>query len=105
MPDGSKFSGVDGLRAALLTKSDVFVETFVEKLLVYSLGRGVEYYDAPTVRQIARNAATQNNRFSRLILGVVKSTPFQMRASSGAPVTVGTSAQAQSQATPVARAN
>ena len=105
MPDGSKFSGVDGLRAALLAKSDVFVETFVEKLLVYSLGRGVEYYDAPTVRQIARNAAPQNNRFSRLILGVVTSTPFQMRASSGTPVTVGTSAQAQSQAAPATRAN
>ena len=105
MPDGSKFDGMAGLRAALLSKSDVFVETFVEKLLVYSLGRGAEYYDAPTVRQIARNAAKENNRFSKLILGVVKSAPFQMRTLSEAPAKVGTSAQAQLQAAPVARVN
>ena len=106
MPDGSKFDGVAGLRAALLAKSDVFVETFVEKLMVYSLGRGVEYYDAPTIRQIARAAGKQNNRFSSLILGVVKSAPFQMRASSSdAPAKVGTSAQAQPQAPSTARVN
>jgi len=106
MPDGSKFDGVAGLRSALLAKSDVFVETFVEKLLVYSLGRGVEYYDAPTIRQIARTAGKEQNRFSRLILGIVKSAPFQMRAAtSDAPARVGTSAQAQPQAASSARAN
>ncbi len=105
MPDGSKFDGVAGLRTALLSKSDVFVETFIEKLLTYALGRGVEYYDAPTVRQIARNAAKTNNRFSRIILGVVTSTPFQMRSLQATPAqAAGTSAQLQPRATD-ARAN
>jgi hypothetical protein len=49
--------------------------------LTFGLGRGVEYYDAPAIRQIMRDAAGDNYRFSRLILGIVKSTPFQMRKS------------------------
>jgi hypothetical protein len=49
-----------------------------EKLLTYALGRGVDYYDMPTVRAIAAEAERNNNRFSSLILGIVKSTPFQM---------------------------
>ena len=79
-PDGTKFDGVGGLRAALLAKPDVFVETLTDKLMVYALGRGSEYYDAPAIRQIARDAAKNNYKFSRLILGIVNSTPFQMRA-------------------------
>ncbi len=98
MPDGSKFDGVAGLRTALLSKSDVFVETFIEKLLTYALGRGVEYYDAPTVRRIARDAGKADNRFSQLILGVVTSAPFQMRALPDEPVRTGTSAQLQPRA-------
>jgi hypothetical protein len=52
-----------------------------EKLLIYSLGRGVEYYDAPTVRKIVRTAAASDYRFSSIIFGIVNSTPFQFRRS------------------------
>jgi len=54
-----------------------FVEVAAEKLLVYALGRGVEYQDMPLVRKIARDAGRANNRFSALVLAVVKSEPFQ----------------------------
>ena len=56
LPDGSKFAGVDGLEAALLQRPELFVGTLAEKLLTYALGRGVEYYDAPAVRAIVRDA-------------------------------------------------
>ena len=83
LPDGAKFDGTDGLRKALLSHSDRVVATIAEKLLTFALGRGLEAYDAPTVRSIVRNAAQQNYRFTTgLILGVVKSAPFQMRMSS-----------------------
>ena len=107
MPDGSKFDGVVGLRTALLSKSDVFVETFVEKMLTYALGRGVEYFDAPTVRQIARDAGKQRNRFSTIVLGIVKSAPFRMRAlgDGTSPAPAGASAQASTPSAVIARAN
>jgi hypothetical protein len=57
----------------------MFVGTFAEKLLTYALGRGVEYYDAPAVRRIVRDAQAADFRFSSLILGIVNSAPFQMR--------------------------
>jgi hypothetical protein len=57
--------------------SSAFVEVAAEKLLVYALGRGVEYQDMPLVRKIARDASRQNNKFSALVLAVVKSDPFQ----------------------------
>jgi hypothetical protein len=78
--DGAQFTGPDGLRQALLGYSPQFVQVLTEKLLTYALGRPVEYYDMPTVRAIARDAARNNNRFSSLILGIVKSAPFQMNA-------------------------
>ena len=81
LPDGSKFDGVAGLEAALLRRPELFVGTLTEKLLTYALGRGVEYYDAPAVRTIVRDARAQDYRFSSIILGIVKSTPFQMRTS------------------------
>lgn len=81
LPDGSKFEGVAGLQKALLGRPELFVTTVTEKLLTYSLGRGVEYYDAPAVRKIVREARTQDYRFSSLLLGVVNSAPFQMRRS------------------------
>ena len=80
MPDGSPFEGVTGLRAALLAKSNVFVATLTERLLVYALGRGLEHYDTPAVRVITRTAADHDNAFSSLILGIVNSVPFRMRA-------------------------
>ena len=80
MPDGSAFEGVTGLRTAILAKSDVFIATLTERLLVYALGRGLEHYDTPAVRAITRAAAERDNSFSALILGIVSSVPFQMRA-------------------------
>ena len=80
MPDGTAFDGSAGLRAALLARSEVFVSTLTEKLLIYALGRGLEYFDAPAVREIMRVAAKDDDRFSSLILGIVTSAPFQMRS-------------------------
>ncbi|HEY2414583.1 MAG TPA: DUF1592 domain-containing protein [Pirellulaceae bacterium] len=79
LPDGSEFVGVGGLENALLQRPELFVETLTTKLLTFALGRGVEYYDAPAVRKIVRDAKEDNYRFSRLIVGIVTSTPFQMR--------------------------
>jgi mono/diheme cytochrome c family protein len=80
LPDGTTFVGAAGLRKALLTHSDQVVTTVTEKLLTYALGRGLEYYDAPTVRAIVREARRQDYRFtSGLIMGIVNSAPFQMR--------------------------
>ena len=77
--DGTKISGPADLRNALLRRSPQFVQTFTERLMTYGLGRSVEYYDMPTVRQIVRDAARENYRFSSLVMGIVKSAPFQMR--------------------------
>jgi hypothetical protein len=76
--DGTKVQGPAGLRQWLVGYSDQFVEVVAEKLLTYALGRGVEYRDMPLVRSIARDAAGNGNHFSALVLGVVKSKPFQM---------------------------
>ena len=73
------FSGVGGLRDTVLARREVFVGTMTEKLLTYALGRGLDYHDGPAVRQIVRNAAGHDYRFSSLVLGIVESTPFQMR--------------------------
>jgi hypothetical protein len=81
LPDGSQFVDVDGLEHALLKRPDLFVGAFAEKLLTYALGRGVEYYDAPAIRAIVRDARAQNFRISSVMLGIVKSQPFQMRTS------------------------
>jgi hypothetical protein len=79
--DGSDFTGVSGLEHALLARPELLVRTLTEKLLTFALGRGVEHYDAPAVRQIVRDARDDDYRFSRLIVGIVQSTPFQMRRS------------------------
>jgi mono/diheme cytochrome c family protein len=80
LPDGTQFQGPAGLTNLLLTRyRDQFVRTVAEKLLIYALGRGLEYYDQPTVRSIAREAARDNYRISSLVAAVVKSVPFQMR--------------------------
>jgi hypothetical protein len=77
--DGAKVDGPASLRRALVAHSDAFIRTFTEKLLAYALGRGIEYYDKPAVRAIDRDAANNGNRFSSYVLGIVRSTPFQMR--------------------------
>ena len=76
--DGSKLAGVDGLRAALVKYSPQFERVAAEKLLIYALGRGTEYFDMPLIRSIVRDAQKNNNRFSSFVLGVVRSEPFQM---------------------------
>jgi hypothetical protein len=78
LPDGTAFDGPAALRAALLARRDDFVRTLTEKLLTYALGRGVEYYDFPTVRRILRATEDDGHRWSGLILEIVKSVPFQM---------------------------
>jgi hypothetical protein len=80
-PDGFALNGPADLRKYLLSHPDQFVNTVASKLLTYALGRGVEYYDAPALRKIMRDSETGNYRWSTLILGIVKSTPFQMRRS------------------------
>jgi hypothetical protein len=77
--DGTTISGPVDLRKVLLKRSQQFVQTMTEKLMTYAMGRSVEYYDMPVVRQIVRDAARDNYRFSSLVMGVVKSAPFQMR--------------------------
>jgi hypothetical protein len=79
MADGEAVVGVAGLRAALLKRPEGFVETLTEKLMTYGLGRGLQYYDMPVIRGILRESAGQDNRFSSIVLGIAKSTPFQMR--------------------------
>ena len=81
LPNGVKFVGPAGLREALLRDPNQFVTSVTEKLLTYALGRGVEHTDAPAVRTIVRDAARNGYRWSSVLLGVVKSTPFQMRRS------------------------
>jgi hypothetical protein len=82
MFDGNDVEGPAGLRKWLLAYSDQFVQVVAEKLLIYALGRGVEYQDMPLVRSIARDARSNDNRFSALVLGVVRSKPFQMNMKS-----------------------
>jgi hypothetical protein len=79
LPDGTKFDGIPGLRRLLVDHSDEFVSTVTEKLLMYAVGRNLQYYDAPAVRAIVRDAARDKHTLASLVLGVVKSTPFQMR--------------------------
>jgi hypothetical protein len=80
-PDGFELTGPKDLRAYLTAHPEQFATTVTEKLLTYALGRGVEYYDAPAVREILRQAAPADYRWSALIIAMVKSTPFQMRRS------------------------
>jgi hypothetical protein len=83
-PDGVRFDGAGGLVEAIARRPQQFAGALTERLLTYALGRGVEYYDAPAVRAIVR-AAGHDARFASLVVGVVKSLPFQMRAAPGRP--------------------
>ena len=76
--DGTKLDGVVGLRTALIKYSPEFVRVLTEKLMIYGLGRGAEYYDMPLMRSIVHESARSNYRFSSFVLGLVKSDPFQM---------------------------
>jgi hypothetical protein len=81
--DGSKVEGVASLRDALVRRSDQFVRVITEKMMTYALGRGVEYQDMPLVRSIVRDSAASNYKFTSIVLGIVKSAPFQMNAKIG----------------------
>jgi hypothetical protein len=82
LPGSGTLKGVAGLEDGLLRRPELFAGTVTEKLLTFALGRGVEYYDAPVVRRILRESQPGGYRFSSLILGIVKSAPFQMRRAS-----------------------
>jgi hypothetical protein len=77
--DGTKVDGVVTLRQALVRNPEIFVGTVTEKLLTYALGRGLAYYDMPTVRAIVRDSGAQGYKFSSIVQGIVNSTPFQKR--------------------------
>ncbi len=77
---GMKIDGLPGLRAALLKDPEEFPRTLTGKLMAYALGRRIEYYDQPSVRKIVRDAAAKQYRWSSLILGIVESPAFLMRA-------------------------
>ncbi|MBW8869162.1 MAG: DUF1585 domain-containing protein [Acidobacteria bacterium] len=78
LADGTRINGVVELRKAILAKSDLFVGTMTGKLLIYALGRGLDSADMPVVRRIAADAAKDNDTFSSIVRGIVRSTPFQM---------------------------
>jgi hypothetical protein len=79
LANGTRIDGVSQLRQVLLDRPTVFVQTLVEKLMIYALGRGLTSDDMPAVRKIVRGAQSQNLRFSSLVSGIVSSVPFQMR--------------------------
>ena len=79
LANGSRVDGPVSLRQALTRRPEQFVGAMTEKLLTYALGRGVEYYDMPLVRSIARDSSRNSYRFSSIVMGIVKSTPFQMK--------------------------
>jgi hypothetical protein len=81
---GETFAGIDELREILAThRKDDFVQCLASKMLIYALGRGLEYYDRCTVERVAKNLAKADYQFSTLVLEIVKSTPFQLRRGEG----------------------
>jgi len=87
LPDGAHFDGVSGLRTLLVGHKEDFVRTFTGKLLSYAIGRGVEYYDLPTIRKIGRDAARNDYRWSSIVLGIANSAPFRMGIAVGGDTT------------------
>jgi len=80
--DGTKVTNPVNLRQAMLKYKEAYIRNVTGKLLMYALGRGVEYYDYPVIRSIVRDAARDNYRISSWILAIVNSTPFRMRRAS-----------------------
>jgi hypothetical protein len=77
--NGANVDGIVGLRRSLVAQPEIFVGVMTEKMLTYALGRGLEYYDMPAVRTIVRDGRSTDFRFSSIVLGIVRSTPFQMK--------------------------
>ena len=84
--DGTKVDGPVALRKALLARPNVFVTTFTDKLMTYALGRGLDYNDMPALRGVTREAARNEYKFTSVVLGIVKSVPFQMKLKGAQPV-------------------
>jgi hypothetical protein len=84
LTDGTRVDGIDGVKGLLLDDPDRFVSAVTEKLLMYALGRNVQYYDRPLIREIVREAKARDNRFSAIVRGIVTSVPFKMRMASDA---------------------
>ncbi len=82
--DGTDFRGVAGLQKAITRNPDLFVSTLSEKLLTFATGRGVNYYDAPAIRKVVRDARAEDFRFSSIVIGIVNSMPFRMRSAAAA---------------------
>jgi hypothetical protein len=89
LADGTPIDGPVALRKAVLKRSEMFVRTLTEKLMTYGLGRGIERADRPLVRTVVRGAAPRDYRWSAIVLGIVRSAPFQMKkaAAPEAPTT------------------
>jgi hypothetical protein len=83
LADGTAVNGVVSLRNAILARPEVFVGAVTEKLLIYALGRGLDASDMPAVRKIVRDSASENYRLQSIIMGVIRSVPFQMRKKPG----------------------
>jgi hypothetical protein len=83
LADGANVEGVVALRQAILRRPELFVSTMTEKMLIFSLGRGIDYHDMPVVRDVVRQAARQDYKFSSIVLGIVNSAPFLMRKARG----------------------
>ena len=79
MPDGTTFDGLPGIREVMSHRGTDFINTVAERLLTYALGRGIEHYDQPVIREIIRKSQDQNHRWSSLVLEITKSLPFQMK--------------------------
>src|SRR6185295_12873553 len=77
--NGASLDGINGLRRNLVAQPEIFVGVMTEKMLTYALGRGIEYYDMPAVRKIVQDARGKSFRFSSVVLGIARSTPFQMK--------------------------
>ena len=88
LTDGQKLNGPVELRQQLMKYSPQIVRQTIEKLMTYALGRGAEYYDMPTVRAIAKDAAKNNNKFSSIALGIINSAPFQMNVKMDEPASI-----------------
>lgn len=89
LPDGRIVDGIDGVRALLLGNPERFASAVTEKLLMYALGRNIQFYDRPAVRAIVRDAAAGDYTFEALIRGVVRSVPFSLRKAPAAAVETG----------------
>ena len=97
LADGTKVDGPAALRDAILSRPDAFVTTLTDRMLTYALGRGLEPSDMPVVRRIVKKAAQTDYRFASIIIGIVESAPFQMRATLEPVETVNRVAEAKGQ--------